>query len=61
LLNVQIKDQGVGIDLRGTNGEQNSGGLAGMQERVNLLGGKLVIKSSPGSGTTLTARLPLKD
>jgi PAS domain S-box-containing protein len=60
ILNVQIRDQGVGFDLHKANGEQNTGGLAGMQERVNLLGGKLVVKSASGSGVTMTARLPLK-
>jgi PAS domain S-box-containing protein len=34
-------------------------GLAGMQERAELLGGTLEIESSPGSGTTVYARLPL--
>ncbi|BAU93322.1 histidine kinase [Methylorubrum populi] len=34
-------------------------GLAGMRERLMLLGGKLLIESPPGGGTTILARLPL--
>jgi two-component system sensor histidine kinase DegS len=33
-------------------------GLAGIQERVQLLGGTLTISSEPGKGTTITAKLP---
>jgi len=35
--------------------------LQGMHERARLLGGKLEIESSPGSGTCLTAELPLPE
>jgi signal transduction histidine kinase len=34
-------------------------GIIGMEERVRLVGGSLEIESSPGSGTTVFARLPL--
>jgi signal transduction histidine kinase len=30
-----------------------------MRERVALLGGTLTIESSPGTGTTITAQIPL--
>ena len=33
-------------------------GIIGMQERVSLLGGQLVIESEPGHGTRLTVRIP---
>ncbi len=35
-------------------------GLVGMRERVEMLSGTLVIASSPGSGTTVTATVPLR-
>jgi signal transduction histidine kinase len=35
--------------------------LHGMEERLTLLGGKLTIKSSPGTGTRLTAEIPIED
>lgn len=35
-------------------------GLAGMQERAELLGGQLTVESAPGQGTTIFVRLPLE-
>lgn len=35
-------------------------GLAGMQERAKLIGGRLTIKSSPGKGTLVQLELPVK-
>jgi len=52
---MSIRDDGHGFDT----GAQTDGfGLLGMRERVALLGGELDIGSAPGSGTTVTARLP---
>ena len=34
-------------------------GLLGMGERLALLGGRLRIESTPGSGTTIVAEVPL--
>jgi signal transduction histidine kinase len=31
-----------------------------MQERVELLGGRLYIQSAPGEGTTVEARVPAR-
>ena len=36
-------------------------GLTGMQERAELIGARLTIQSTPGAGTTIEVRLPLKD
>jgi signal transduction histidine kinase len=36
-------------------------GLQGMRERAALLGGRLTIESSPGSGTAVCARVPLPE
>ncbi|MFC2020354.1 sensor histidine kinase [Chloroflexota bacterium] len=33
-------------------------GIIGMQERVNLFGGRLKIQSNPGSGTRIITSLP---
>ena len=33
-------------------------GLAGMRERVSLLGGNFVVESTPGRGTTIQVRIP---
>jgi signal transduction histidine kinase len=54
-LAITVRDDGRGFDP----GAVTSGfGLAGMRERVELLGGELSLTSAPGAGTTLTARLP---
>jgi signal transduction histidine kinase len=54
-IRVQIEDQGRGFDSAGST---DGFGLLGMRERVLLAGGTLMLKSAPGTGTTITARLP---
>ena len=52
-----IEDDGRGF----TPGDDGDGlGLLGMGERLALLGGKLKLESSPGSGTTIVAEVPLR-
>jgi two-component system NarL family sensor kinase len=34
-------------------------GMVGMHERIQLLGGRLVVESEPGAGTTVRAAIPL--
>jgi signal transduction histidine kinase len=52
---VMIQDDGKGFDPARTRGL----GLIGMQERVEILGGSLIIDSGLGKGTTIGASLPL--
>lgn len=59
---VMIKDNGAGfIPPDNIGGLLQSGklGLAGMQERAQLLGGNLHIYSEPGKGTQITVEVPL--
>jgi signal transduction histidine kinase len=35
-------------------------GLIGMRERLEALGGEMVIRSVPGQGTVMTATIPLE-
>ncbi|MDW7739887.1 MAG: histidine kinase [Bacillota bacterium] len=61
-LMVQIKDNGVGFDLKKQaeeRGSKSSMGLISMQERISLVGGKLEIESAPGKGTTIYIIIPL--
>jgi hypothetical protein len=54
LLRITVRDDGVGgaaLD-RGT-------GIAGLKDRVEALGGRIVLHSPQGSGTSLLAELPL--
>jgi PAS domain S-box-containing protein len=58
-LNLQITDYGSGFDPKVALRKNDSNGLSGMRERARLLGGELIVESSPGSGTVLTASLPI--
>ena len=61
-IRVTISDDGVGFQLPESLGELlHSGklGLVGMQERVQLLGGNLQLKSKVGKGTTIVATAPI--
>lgn len=55
-LKIQIRDDGVGISLAADRGPGL--GLAGMHERVVLLGGHLSLLPAHGGGTVLTAVFP---
>jgi PAS domain S-box-containing protein len=56
-LNVHVEDAGKGFDPAAT---RLSGGLPGMRERAELLGGHLIIDSTSGAGTRVTAGIPLE-
>ncbi len=55
---LDVHDDGAGFDMSDTNAARGGFGLAGMRERVSMLGGKLVVESAPGEGTTVMATLP---
>jgi signal transduction histidine kinase len=54
-LHVTVRDDGRGFDHTAATA---GFGLAGMRERVELLGGELEVSSVVGQGTTVTATLP---
>jgi signal transduction histidine kinase len=54
MLRIRVADDGRGFDTAGSTG---GFGLAGMRERVGLLGGEIEIASS-AAGTVVTAALP---
>lgn len=59
-LELRIRDDGRGFDPASLEKDDDRGvGLAGMQDRVGLFGGRLVISSEPGHGTTVSATLAL--
>jgi signal transduction histidine kinase len=53
-----VIDDGPGFDLRAAM-EKGRLGLAGMRERVEVLGGTFELVSGLGRGTTVRASLPL--
>ena len=58
-LGVQVEDRGGGFDPQAEFARAETSGLAGMRERVALLGGVLTLDSAPGAGTRLIAEFPL--
>jgi two-component system, NarL family, sensor histidine kinase DevS len=54
---VLVSDDGRGFDIEG---DFSGFGLAGMRERVELAGGELQIESMPGSGTRVSASMPIE-
>jgi signal transduction histidine kinase len=61
-IRVTVQDNGKGFVMpKGMGDLTRTGrlGLAGMQERAQLLGGILNIQSEPGKGSTLTIEVPL--
>ena len=56
---ASVEDDGAGFDVDEMMRSRERGlGLFGMQERLALVGGLLVIDSAPGSGTRIHARVP---
>jgi signal transduction histidine kinase len=58
LLELVVRDDGVGFDAGTARREMSGLGLHGMRERVALLDGSFDIESAPGRGTVVRARLP---
>jgi signal transduction histidine kinase len=56
---LRINDDGVGFEPVAANRLLNDGhfGLAGMRERVEMVGGSLVVDSLPGRGTTVAVEM----
>lgn len=58
---LSVEDDGRGFDPAGEKdraGRRSSFGLAGMRERVEAAGGRLLIETAPGKGTRLEVVLP---
>jgi signal transduction histidine kinase len=61
VVRLQVGDDGVGFDapaLLASSGRRRLG-IAGMEERVTLLDGRLEIRSAPGAGTAVTMTVPV--
>jgi signal transduction histidine kinase len=61
-VHLEIRDYGRGFDPHQASAGGGPGervGIAGMQERVAMLGGELTIRSEPEAGTCVLARIPL--
>ncbi|GAA4538836.1 sensor histidine kinase [Pseudonocardia xishanensis] len=54
-LRIDVTDDGRGFDPAQVDG---STGLVGLRDRIAAVGGRMEVRSAPGSGTTLTALVP---
>jgi two-component system sensor histidine kinase UhpB len=62
-LHLYVRDDGVGFDFGAARQRASQGeclGLLGMEERISLLGGKMLCESRPSQGTEVHAWFPLK-
>jgi signal transduction histidine kinase len=50
---LSVRDAGVG------GADPSGSGLQGLADRLAICGGQLQVRSAPGAGTTVTARIPL--
>jgi signal transduction histidine kinase len=57
VLRLQVKDLGCGFDLQRTF-QRKTFGLTSMNERAFLVGGQLIIKTAPGTGTEVLVVIP---
>jgi signal transduction histidine kinase len=55
---LRVHDDGIGFDPAALQTAPGHLGLTSMRERVSALGGTLRVASTPGEGTTVTARIP---
>lgn len=55
---LEMRDDGAGL---ATGAPGPGGGLAGMRERVALLGGEFELLSPPGAGVTIRIELPVRE
>ncbi|HET8977274.1 MAG TPA: MASE1 domain-containing protein [Solirubrobacteraceae bacterium] len=57
-LHFMVRDSGMGFDPRTAS---RGSGLENMRDRIEALGGRLAVRSGPGSGTTVHGAVPLTD
>ena len=60
MVQCAVRDDGIGFEVASTARRALGLGLIGMRERLQALGGELVIRSVPGQGTVLTATIPVE-
>jgi PAS domain S-box-containing protein len=60
-LEVEVKDNGIGFDPKKVFKETSKFGFLTMQERAELVRGKVTITSEPGKGTTVKGSFPIKE
>jgi ligand-binding sensor domain-containing protein len=57
-LHLTIRDDGRGFAVESVDGEGN--GLPSMRRRIGAIGGRFILETKPGRGTTVSVRVPLR-
>ena len=64
-LSLEVADDGTGFDPQAApngGGDRHSGlGLLGIRERMGMIGGQVIIDSTPGQGTRLSVSAPVEE
>lgn len=58
-VSLSISDRGRGFDVEESFTAPRGWGLAGMRERIESMGGRFELHSSPGAGTVVEAQVPI--
>ncbi len=60
VIRMEVQDDGKSFDVQNVlSAKRNKGlGLLGMRERVEMVGGRFAVESSPGKGTAIRAEIP---
>jgi signal transduction histidine kinase/ligand-binding sensor domain-containing protein len=58
-LQAELRDDGRGFDASATDVRSDHHGILSMRARAERLGARLTIDSSPGSGTSMSVRMPI--
>jgi len=59
-LNIEVKDNGVGINENDMKASRSLG-ILGMRERVSILNGTIKIEGAPGKGTKIRISIPVSE
>ena len=61
VVTATVRDEGCGFELPDPEALSGDGwvGITGMRERAALVGGTVVVRTSPGKGTTVQASVPI--
>jgi signal transduction histidine kinase len=58
VLTFEVRDEGRGFDAGGTT---YGTGLQGMADRLDAVGGNLIVRSSPGTGAMVRGEIPVSE
>lgn len=60
VIHCEVCDEGRGFVPRHVDADGRGMGIIGMQERAAMLGGDVIVRSQPGSGTCVLVRIPVE-